>query len=61
MTLKERKLLLDDIDLIRRGVRLAEQRERHPSYVMELQAVLQVVDELRDDVAGAEVDGEHKE
>lgn len=36
--------LLKELELLRRGVWLAEQREKHPSYAMELQAVLQTAD-----------------
>jgi FtsZ-binding cell division protein ZapB len=39
--------ILDDLALIRRGVELAEMREKVPSYRMELQGVLQMIDELR--------------
>jgi hypothetical protein len=34
------------IELIRRGVELAEQREKHPSYAMELKGLLEMVEDL---------------
>lgn len=33
-----------DFDEIKRGLQLAEQRERSPSYVMELRAILQLLE-----------------
>lgn len=36
--------LIKDMELIRHGVDLAERREKHPSYRMELQGVLQCCD-----------------
>jgi hypothetical protein len=40
------KIVLDDLSLIRRGVDLAERREKRISYVMELQCVLEMLDVL---------------
>lgn len=39
-------IVLDDISLITRGVSLAERRERHPSYAMELRCVLEMLEVL---------------
>jgi hypothetical protein len=39
---------LEELALLRRGLDLAERRERHPSYRMELQAVIQTADLCRD-------------
>lgn len=36
--------LLKELELLRKGVELAFKRETHPSYVMELQAILQTAD-----------------
>lgn len=44
--LEEKRKLLDDVALIQRGVDLAEKREKHPSYAMELRALQQMVRDL---------------
>lgn len=40
------KIVLDDVSLIRRGVDLAERREKRLSYAMELQCILDMLDVL---------------
>jgi hypothetical protein len=43
---KKLKDTVTDLELVRRGIALAESREKHPSFRMELQAVLQVCDDV---------------